>query len=1666
MNKAISFLKKTFKFIVWVMISFLLLVVVIAVLIQIPTIQTKIVNYATSFINSKTHTRVDIKKISISFPKLIVIEGLYLEDSKRDTLLFAGKTKVNIAFNELFNHKINVSSVALEEVTLHIGRSETDSLFNYNFLLTAFSDTTNQKKVDPAKKVKWTFSIDNVSMKNIRLHYDDSYGGTNVTADLKYLKLKMDQIDLVKSIYGIDELLIDNLSASVLIKKYSKTKEKKSESVLPKITANNIQINNTNFIYGDSVGKQSLVTNISQLKLKETSVDLQKQIVTLDNIILSKSKIHFNTNDKAESDTNRVVSNTPTKNSDWKVSSNSIDLDDNSIVYEIVNKQEIKNTFDASHLNYKHVSLKATGFYYSSIKTKAIIKKFTAVDQNNFSITKFETDFSMDQHSITAKQLKAKTSNSSIDADLNINYSSLKSLKDSIQFMIVNADLKKVSIKNYDIIYFNPALIKQAFFKNVTNITTVSGLIQGPVNKLRGKNLIINTGATTILKTDFSVTGLPSIKTAYFNFPNLKIYSGRKDITMMLDTIIPKTIELPENIGMQIVFKGQLKSFESAIGIGTSYGSATIFATLDNNENFRSKVNITNFDLGSLLKNKAMLGAVTVNAETIGNGLAKETIKAKVKVDASQIYLNKYMYHNLSIDGNITGQGFEGKINLNDQNAVLDFTGLVNLSSDQEHYKFLLNLQEADLQKLNFTKDSLRIGLSAIADFKGRSLNEINGNVGITKIFIAHGEKKYILDSMLLASISEPGKSELKVSSALIDMKYKGTVFPSALPKELITFIDNYFPFLDSVPLKKESGLQNFNFEIQLHNHPILSEVLFPQLKEFDPGLIQGNFDSLKNELKLDVGIRKIVYGTTEIKNLLIDVNSNKDTMNCKISCNNISNSQIQLNPLLVEGKLADKKIIAGISSIDSMQNKKLVIRTQIIKDEANYKLILDTRDFFLMNDRWNIAPDNFIEYGKQGFLIHHFFINKAESQINVASMHDQFNDDLTIEIKNFKLEDISRIIEKDTGLAKGNVDGNIVLKRVNGTFGLIADAIISGLSIRKISIGNLSLKAENPTAEKFNIGINLSGVDNNLTANGYYTSLGGINSINIKTEIQSLSLKTVEAFSFGKITEASGNLSGNFLIEGKTATPEITGELLFSNVFITPAVINNRLQLKHETVQLKKDGIYFNSFTILDPYQHTALINGTVKMENFQNLVFALNVKTKDFLLFNTTENDNKEFYGRMIIDSKIEINGPFAIPVIDAKLKMKKGSSFTFAVPEEKLTTDRGKEVVEFSDTLKRNPILYKNEKKGKQKSGLTGFDISSIIEIDKAATLRLLIDPSSSDSLIVKGEAALSFVIDRSGKMSLTGAYNINEGQYQVSLESVIKKKFIIDPGSTIIWNGAPLDAEISINAIYSVRASPYDLIADQMTNMSETDKNSFKQRYPFLVYLKMRGEISHPEISFEIQLSPQDKGILGGAVNAKLSILNEDPSLLNKQVFALLVLGRFIQENPLQTESDAASTIARTTVGKFLSTQLNQWSSKIIPDVELNFDVQSYEDYQSGQANARTQVDIGVKKQLFKERLTVQVGGIVDVEGEKAKQNSASDITSDVTLEYKITDDGRYRLKGFRHNQYEGVIEGSLVETGAGVLYVRDFSKWNEFFRSPQKQIDSPEKKNNNDTITNK
>ena len=107
-----------------------------------------------------------------------------------------------------------------------------------------------------------------------------------------------------------------------------------------------------------------------------------------------------------------------------------------------------------------------------------------------------------------------------------------------------------------------------------------------------------------------------------------------------------------------------------------------------------------------------------------------------------------------------------------------------------------------------------------------------------------------------------------------------------------------------------------------------------------------------------------------------------------------------------------------------------------------------------------------------------------------------------------------------------------------------------------------------------------------------------------------------------------------------------------------------------------------------------------------------------------------------------------------------------------------------------------------------------------------------------------------------------------------------------------------------------------------------------------------------------------------VDTKLVQMRTDEAEINKQVFALLLLGRFVQENPFQTAGGRtdAGTIARQSASKLLSDQLNQLAGSLIKGVDINFDMNSGQDYSSGTATNQTELNVKVSKSLFNEQDT--------------------------------------------------------------------------------------------------
>jgi hypothetical protein len=129
---------------------------------------------------------------------------------------------------------------------------------------------------------------------------------------------------------------------------------------------------------------------------------------------------------------------------------------------------------------------------------------------------------------------------------------------------------------------------------------------------------------------------------------------------------------------------------------------------------------------------------------------------------------------------------------------------------------------------------------------------------------------------------------------------------------------------------------------------------------------------------------------------------------------------------------------------------------------------------------------------------------------------------------------------------------------------------------------------------------------------------------------------------------------------------------------------------------------------------------------------------------------------------------------------------------------------------------------------------------------------------------------------------------------------------------------------------------------------------------------------------------------------------------------------------------------------LSDQLNKLAGDLIQGVDLDFGLTSGEDYSSGTATNRTDLNVGLSKRFLDDRLTVSVGNNFNLEGAQQGEKTTN-IAGNLSVNYKLSKDGRYTLRAYRREQYV-VIQGQIIETGVGFTLTVDYNRFRQIFRS--------------------
>ncbi|MHB1049695.1 MAG: translocation/assembly module TamB domain-containing protein [Bacteroidota bacterium] len=1631
------------------------MIIVTVMLLQIPGVQHAIAQKAVSMISEKTNTRIEIGSLAIAFTHSIVLEDLYVEGLRKDTLLFVRSVAVDVNLLGLLSREIVLTNIRIDSLTAHISRSLSDSSFNFDFILTALgSDTSGAENVpDTSSHSAWQIQFGTIHLNGIHASYDDDVSGMNVRLDLGTLQTTVDTFDLATKRFHIGAVQIANISAHVVQTGESTPDTSTGSSI--NIGFGTIALENIRTTYENTAAGDRYRFDLGKLTLAAESIDLPSRHIALNEFSLNSSSIHIERSKRSEKK-NSAAETAPSAETPWTISLGSLSLDNNTVQYEVRGAEKSAGV-DPNHLRLNGLTLHAEKIRFAKNHIAAEIGHTSFREQSGLELRELKGTIVIDSVHARGTDLTVETAGSQLHHNILLRYGSLADLEKLSGSVNITASVDDSHIAVSEILSFFPAIP----LKNSPGaVIRFSSTLSGSIGDLRVDDFLVTTGNSTMLDLSGSIRGLPDVETAHYTVALRQLSTGQRDIQLLLpDTLVPKSIVIPVSIRLSGEFEGTITNFAASADAATSIGMIQAHGELHSGDGtdtarWKSDILVKEFDVGALTGDSVTFGPVSLNASATGTGVTIDDIIAQVHIAVEKAVVFGYPYSRLTIDGTASPTMFDGRAVMKDTNIAFTYAGIINMDTTHPEYTFMLTLEGADLHALHFTDDDIRISGVMTSDMAGEDINDINGIVDIRDVVIVKNNKRYSIDSLVYVSVNIDNQTHISIESTILAGQFDGTITPGELPEVLKDHFNNYFT-LHGAQSKKKPSAQVFSFLLNVRDPSTITDIFLPELRSVSVGTIAGNFDSEKKSLNVTVELPGLRYDEFTVDSLSLRVISDPDMLQAAVSIRSISDSTFRITNLRMTGNGGNDTIQCAVQSTDDGGSVKMLLAGMFTSIAEGYEFRFNRNGVMFHDVPWTINPDHYIRFEAARFVAHNVLWRGVGQSMSLNSSDlAEKQPPLKIEFNDFDLGSLSKIVEREPGLLGGMLNGNIMLQFPEKHMAFTSDLTFKDFTFRSQPIGTIAVRAHNRTENVFDVAMDISGSGNRIAMAGKYRSTATGSVIDLTCDVTALNLASVEPFTFGAVTRLSGIMSGSVRMTGTIARPSITGELRFAKTGFNPTFLDSYLRLNDGAILFGGREIGFRSIDLIDTLGNIATLRGRLFTEEYRSFSYDIRIHTENFLLLNKPQSRDALFYGTIFLNSDISVKGDQKKQVVAMTAEMMKGSNLAVVMPESELAIEERHGIIRFVDTRapvntimsRRNPGALDDTTDVKRST----MELTSNISVNKNSKLRILIDPIAGDSLVIRGEATLSLTVDQSGKISLTGRYEILEGSYQLSFGDFIRREFAIAHGSSLTWFGSPLDAGVDITAIYTVKTSVLDLVQSQLSSMSQEERNKYKQEIPIQVHLMMTGKLLTPEIRFKLDLPPDKKGVLNGTVLAKLNELNGQESELNKQVFALLILGRFIAENPLASAdgNDGLTDFARSSASQILSTQLNRLSGKYIKGVSVNVGLESYQDYSTGTAEGRTQMQLALSKKLFDERVTVEVGGNVELEGERSQRNMLNNFAGDIKVLYSLTEDGRWQVLAFRRNAYEGPIDGDITKTGVGVLFMIDF---NELFGNSVKPI---------------
>lgn len=939
-------------------------------------------------------------------------------------------------------------------------------------------------------------------------------------------------------------------------------------------------------------------------------------------------------------------------------------------------------------------------------------------------------------------------------------------------------------------------------------------------------------------------------------------------------------------------------------------------------------------------------------------------------------------------------------------------------------------------------------------NLSGNNVDNICGDLAVSDLSLTDSSKGPLSLSNLTVSakIPESGERSLTLDSDWLNFRIYGDFIPSLLPGYISDMLASAIPSLvdrDILPAPRAGETMRGDFALTVYKDTQLREWLQLPVEWFSDVTVEGDFDSNPGSFHLHTSLPYLLQG----KDKLIRDTSLAVTLEPERGYAGITAGT------LYPTKKGDLRLDLNLSALnDNMTlavdfNKGLktsfygnmLLGARFSREAPGAPPAADVHVFpsvlFLNKAEWRLAASD-IRYREGLVTVDGFNLGHDNQHVIIGGTAGASPDDvLRVDLANIDIQYIFDTLNINYVNFGGIATGEVVASGVLSGNPVAKTTVlkIKDLKYNNSLLGDGDMSAGWDNAQKcvrFCADIAEGGMRRALVDGGIWVTR---DSLSIAFDANKVNAGFLQPFMAAFADKFEGRASGKALLYGTFSDVDMRGRLFADTVSLKVGYTNVTYS-GSDSVIIDPGHIHIPPFRLYDKYGNTAVLRGDLKHRYFHDPVFNFSVtNAKDFLLYDTDAKMNPDWYGTVFGNGTGSITGKPGIVTIGANMQTARNTRFTFALNDRQNAgeyrflhfTDRRREALEAAAPDTVPEFMKRLQKRTQQLLGPpTEFAMDLRIDATPQAQMTLVMDPSSGDKIVANGSGSLSLGYDsKSDEMTMYGSYTLDQGKYNFSLQDLILKDFTIRPGSKITFNGDPLDADLDITAAYRVNTNLTDL-----DESFRQDKELNRTNVPVDAVLMVRGEMTSPQVTFDIELPT-----LADETQRKVKSIISTEDMMSRQIIYLLALNRFYTPEYMGVSSNGGewASVASSTLSSQLSNMLGQLTNKVNVMPSLRSDKGDFSD---------VEVDVALSSRLLNNRLLIN-GNF----GYRDNATSNTTFVGDFDIEYLLNRSGNFRLKAYNHfNDQNYYLRSALTTQGIGVIFRKEFNNLFTFLKRKKKQ----------------